>query len=111
MFFLSWLPEQYASEHVRMTEAQSKAMAAQAPALAKTLVKTPAGAVAFTNVRVFDADAKVFLSDQTVIVDKGLIAAVFPSKDTKIPAGAQLIDGRGKTLLPGLWDCHMHVGV
>jgi len=21
-----------------------------------------------------------------------------------------VIDGRGKTLLPGLWDCHMHVG-
>ena len=109
VFFLSWLPEQYASEHVRMTEAQSKAMAAQAPALAKALVKTPAGAVAFTNVRVFDADAKVFLGDQTVIVDKGLIAAVFPSKETKIPAGTQIIDGRGKTLLPGLWDCHMHV--
>jgi len=109
VFFLSWLPEQYASEHVRLTEAQAKAMAAQAPALAKALVKTPAGAVAFTNVRVFDADAKVFLGDQTVIVDKGLIAAVFPSKETKIPAGAQIIDGRGKTLLPGLWDCHMHV--
>ncbi|HEU5135401.1 MAG TPA: amidohydrolase family protein [Steroidobacteraceae bacterium] len=109
VFFLSWLPERYASEHVRLTEAQSKAMAARAPALAKALVKTPAGAVAFTNVRVFDADAKVFLSDQTVIVDKGLIAAVFPAKETKIPAGAQIIDGRGKTLIPGLWDCHMHV--
>ncbi len=51
----------------------------------------------------------MFLSDQTVIVDKGLIAAVFPSKETKVPAGAQIIDGRGKTLIPGLWDCHMHV--
>jgi hypothetical protein len=109
VFFLSWLPEQYASEHARLNEAQSKAMAAQAPALAKSLVKTPAGAVAFTNVRVFDADAKVFLADQTVVVDKGLIAAVFPSKETKVPAGAQIIDGRGKTLIPGLWDCHMHV--
>ena len=27
-----------------------------------------------------------------------------------MPAGAQVIDGRGKTLMPGLWDCHMHVG-
>ena len=29
---------------------------------------------------------------------------------TQAPAGAQVIDGKGKTLLPGLWDCHMHVG-
>ena len=108
-FFLSWLPEQYASEHARMTEAQTKALAAQAPAMAKALVKTPAGAVAFTNVRVFDADAKMFLEGQTVIVDKGLIAAVFPAKQAKVPAGAQIIDGRGKTLIPGMWDCHMHV--
>ncbi len=108
-FFLSWLPEAYAGEHERLTEAQSKALAAQAPALAKSLVKVPTGAVAFTNVQVYDSEAKVFLKDQTVIVEKGLVAAVFSSKDTKIPAGAQIIDGSGKTLLPGLWDCHMHV--
>jgi imidazolonepropionase-like amidohydrolase len=108
-FFLSWLPEQYSSEHTRLTEAQTKALAAQAPALAKALSKTPAGPVAFKNVRVFDADAKLFLEDQTVIVDKGLVAAVFPAKEAKVPAGAQVIDGRGKTLVPGMWDCHMHV--
>ena len=26
------------------------------------------------------------------------------------PAGARTIDGRGKTLVPGLWDSHMHIG-
>ena len=109
-FFLSWLPEAYAGEHARLTEAQTKALAAQAPALVKSLLKVPTGPVAFTNVQVYDSEAKVFVGDQTVIVDKGLIAAMFPSKETKVPAGAQVIDGRGKTLLPGLWDCHMHVG-
>ena len=76
----------------------------------KSLLKTPAGAVAFQNVQVFDADARKFLADQTVVVDKGRITAVGPSKSVKVPTGAQVIDGRGKTLLPGLWDCHMHIG-
>ena len=27
----------------------------------------------------------------------------------KIPAGATVIDAAGKTLLPGLWDMHVHI--
>jgi imidazolonepropionase-like amidohydrolase len=109
-FFLSWLPEDYAGEHVRLTEAQSKAIAAQAPALAKSLVKTPTSPVAFTNVRLYDSEAKRFLADRTVVIDKGLIVFEGEAKSARVPAGAQIIDGKGKTLLPGLWDCHMHVG-
>jgi imidazolonepropionase-like amidohydrolase len=92
-----------------MTEAQATAMAAKAPELRKALLKTPAGAVAFTNVQVYDADGGRFLPDQTVVVEKGLIASVGPAAAAKVPAGARIIDGRGKTLIPGLWDCHMHV--
>jgi len=109
VFFLSWLPEQYASEHTRLNEAQTAALAAQAPTLLKSLVKVPGGAVAFTHVRVFDAEARSFLADQTVVVDKGKIASVGPAASARVPAGAQRVDGRGKTLVPGLWDCHMHV--
>ena len=109
-FFLSWLPEEYAGEHQRLAEAQSKALSERGPALRKSLLKTPAGAVVFQNVQVFDADARQFLADHTVIVDNGLITAVGPSKSVKVPKGAQVIEGRGKTLLPGMWDCHMHVG-
>jgi hypothetical protein len=43
------------------------------------------------------------------VVENGRIAAVGPGEIVKVPKGAQVIDGRGKTLLPGLWDCHMHV--
>jgi imidazolonepropionase-like amidohydrolase len=107
---LAWLPEAYASEQPKIQEAQAKAIAAQGPSPLKSLTKTPAGAVAFTHVRLFDADAPRFLNDQTVIVDKGVIAAVGAADAVTVPAGAQVIDGNGKTLIPGLWDCHMHVG-
>jgi imidazolonepropionase-like amidohydrolase len=109
VFFLSWLPEEYASEHAKLNDAQAKALAAQAPVLAKKLVKTPAGPVAFQNVQLYDADAKRFLAGQTVIVDKGVIASVGPAASAKIPASAQVFDGRGKSLIPGIWDCHLHI--
>jgi imidazolonepropionase-like amidohydrolase len=109
VFFLSWLPEAYANEHARLNEAQNAALAAQGPALVKSLVKTPAGPVAFTQVRMFDADGRKFIADQTAVVDQGRITSVGPAAAAQVPAGAQIIDGRGKTLVPGLWDCHMHV--
>lgn len=105
-----WVPEAYVGEIERLDKAQAAAMAALAPALAKSLVTTPAGAVAFTHVKLFDADALKFLPDQTVVVAKGRIVAVGDAAKVALPAGAQVIDGKGKTLVPGLWDCHMHVG-
>jgi imidazolonepropionase-like amidohydrolase len=107
---LAWLPEAYAGEQAKIEQAQAAAMAAQAPGLAKSLVKVPAGPVAFTGVRLFDADATRFLTDQTVVVEKGVIAAVGARGSVTVPPNAQVIDGNGKTLIPGLWDCHMHVG-
>ena len=109
-FGIAWLPEAYAGEQLKIEAAQATAMAAQAPGLAKALVTVPAGPVAVTGVRLFDADATRFVTDQTVIVEKGTIAAVGARDSVKVPPGAQVIDGRGKTLLPGLWDSHMHVG-
>src|SRR5205823_6657377 len=61
------------------------------------------------QVKLFDADAGRFLDDQTVIADKGRVAALGASATVKPPANARTIDGTGKTLVPGLWDAHMHV--
>jgi imidazolonepropionase-like amidohydrolase len=109
-FGLAWLPEAYAGEQARIQDAQAIAMAAQAPALLKSLVRVPAGPVAFSGVRLFDAEGVRFLANQTVVVDKGVITASGAAGSVTVPASAQVIDGRGKTLVPGLWDCHMHVG-
>jgi imidazolonepropionase-like amidohydrolase len=107
---ISWLPEGYENERAKLEKAQGDALAARMPALAKSLAKDPSTPVAFTNVKLFDADGLRFLSDQTVVVDKGVIVRVGPAAEVKPPSGAQLIDGKGKTLVPGMWDCHMHVG-
>jgi len=107
---VGWLPELYAGEQKRIEAAQAAAMAVQTARFAKSLVQIPAGPVAFVNVRLFDADAMQFVSRQTVVVDKGVITAVGSAASVKVPARARIIEGRGMTLVPGMWDCHMHVG-
>ncbi|MBI3715379.1 MAG: amidohydrolase, partial [Betaproteobacteria bacterium] len=107
---VGWLPEAYVGEQQRMEDTQAAALASQTEAISKSFLKAPIGTVAFVNVRMFDADNLKFLSGQTIVVDKGKIAAVGPADAIKVPAGAKVIDGKGMTLVPGMWDCHMHVG-
>jgi imidazolonepropionase-like amidohydrolase len=65
----------------------------------------PAGPVlAIRNARVFDGVA--VLPRATVLVRGGRIDAV--GADVEVPAGATIVDGSGKTLLPGLLDAHTH---
>jgi imidazolonepropionase-like amidohydrolase len=107
--FLSTIPVGYEDAQPLLEKAQDEALAARSPALAKRFLKAPAGPIAFTNVRAF-LDGSRFAEGQTIVVDKGRIVAVGPAATTRPPAGARLIDGKGKTLVPGLWDAHMHFG-
>jgi imidazolonepropionase-like amidohydrolase len=66
-------------------------------------------AVAFVNVNVVPFDRERILEAQTVIVRDGRIAEIGPANKTKSPAGALEIDGRGKYLMPGLADMHVHL--
>jgi imidazolonepropionase-like amidohydrolase len=65
--------------------------------------------VAFVNVNVVPFDRERILTGQTVIVRDGRIAEIGPVEKTKVPAGALQIDGRGKYLMPGLADMHVHL--
>ncbi len=109
-FGLAWLPAGYEDALKATEQAQDDALAAAVAKTSQSLPRIPKVPVAFTGVRLYDADAQRFLADQTVVVTDGRIAAVGPAASTVVPVGAERIDGRGKTLLPGLWDVHMHVG-
>jgi imidazolonepropionase-like amidohydrolase len=106
---LAVLPVGYEDALTQLTQAQDEALAALSPGLVRSIVKTPAAPVAFTRVRLYDADARRFVPDTTVVIADGKIVQVGPAASTKLPAAALVIDGAGKTLLPGLWDSHMHV--
>ncbi|HEY9384201.1 MAG TPA: amidohydrolase family protein [Gemmatimonadales bacterium] len=77
------------------------------------LLTVPAGALAqrplaFTHVSVIDGTDSLPRSDRTVVVRGTRIVSVAPSRSAAIPAGARVIEGRGKFLLPGFWDMHVH---
>jgi len=68
-----------------------------------------AGTVAFVNVAVIPMDSERVLEDQTVVVEDGRIVELGPSSTIEVPAGAQVVEGQGKFLMPGLSDMHMHL--
>jgi hypothetical protein len=63
---------------------------------------------AIKNVNVFDAPNAKLLIDYTVIVDKGIIKTMGKSNVVFISKDYTVIDGNHRTLLPGLWDTHVH---
>jgi len=46
--------------------------------------------------------------DQTVLIDGPRITAIGASDELAIPSGAEVVDGEGGFLIPGLWDMHVH---
>ena len=74
-----------------------------------TIVAAQSKAIALTNVTLIDgtgARPRVV----TVIVEGDRITAIARNGGERIPTGATIVDGRGKYLLPGLWDMHVHIG-
>ena len=74
------------------------------PAIAQE--ETPAGPVLFTNVNVFDGVNEALIENANVVVTGNLITAV--STEPLAVAGGRVIDGGGRTLIPGLIDVHWH---
>jgi hypothetical protein len=66
-------------------------------------------ACAFVHANVVAMDQERVLPDQTVVVEKGRITQLGPSKNVTLPHGTCRIEAKGKFLMPGLADAHVHV--
>ena len=64
--------------------------------------------VAIRNVTVVDVIDGVLRPDHTVLVKGNRLAAVGPTSEIVVSDPAEVIEGRGKFLMPGLWDMHVH---
>ncbi|HEX5354003.1 MAG TPA: amidohydrolase family protein [Rhodanobacteraceae bacterium] len=65
--------------------------------------------IAFTHASIVDGTGAAPKHDQTLVIDKGRISELGPAASTRVPAGATVIDARGKTLLPGFVMMHEHL--
>ena len=108
---ISLLPAGYEKNGPRLKEIQDQATAAMVRDVAHRFLspanRTP---TLIDHVLLFDSVDGQYLPDRAVLIADGKVAAVGAGGSIKAPAGATLIDGRGKTLTPGLWDAHQHVG-
>jgi imidazolonepropionase-like amidohydrolase len=89
---------------------QERVAAARNAELAQKLAHRYAPGIVFQHANIFDADTAKVVSDQTVVIAGNRITKVGASHSENSPAGALVIDATGKTLIPGLWDMHAHVG-
>jgi imidazolonepropionase-like amidohydrolase len=76
--------------------------------LALELTRRLTRPVIIEHVRLYDSVHATMAEDQTVVVDGDRIVAAGPASSSQVPQNAEHIDGRGKTLLPGLYDMHAH---
>ena len=67
--------------------------------------------MAFTHVTIVDGSDSIPRAEQTVIVRGNRIVSVDPDRAARVPAGARVVDGRGKYLVPGFWDMHVHTAI
>jgi imidazolonepropionase-like amidohydrolase len=68
-----------------------------------------ASSIAIVSVNVVPMDQERVIQSQTVLIDNGRITAIGPASSTQVPTGALRIDAKGKYLLPGLIDMHVHI--
>jgi len=67
---------------------------------------TADAALAIVGGRLIDGLGGDPVENATVVIEGGRIRTV--GKDTRVPRGAEVIDAAGRTVLPGIIDCHVH---
>lgn len=76
----------------------------------KCLGECPMSAILFQSANVLDVESLTLKSNQDVWVENGLIkSVVLHQPDVFIADSTKVVKAQGKTLMPGLIDCHVHV--
>jgi len=91
----------------KLNDAQQTVLAKLNDERAAKFRKSVDGIVVFQDVKVFDSETAKLLPGRDVLTFNGRITDVRKT-GAALPEDAQIIEGKGATLLPGLWDVHAH---
>lgn len=105
----SFILEGWESSAPQLLELQNRRADARTEENARALTRTPKGPLAIVNANLFDSQTDKSIPGSTVLVEGNRIKAVGADGKVTIPAGAERIDARGRALLPGLADMHVHI--
>ncbi len=83
--------------------------AARFTEIANRLARKHAGALVLSGGTLINGTGTAPVADSVVVIEKDRIVAAGPRSRVNIPAGATVVDARGKYILPGLWDMHAHL--
>jgi imidazolonepropionase-like amidohydrolase len=72
--------------------------------------QTRTGPLLFEGARLLTGERRPPIEDATFVVDNGRIVAVGAHGTITAPPDAQVVDLRGKTVMPALIDAHSHLG-
>ena len=77
-------------------------------AIGRSVPPERSGAFAIAGATLVDATGAPPVGDAIVLVRDGRIVAAGPRAKVAIPRGMPVVDAKGQTLLPGLWEMHTH---
>jgi imidazolonepropionase-like amidohydrolase len=115
------VPEGWESSAPTLLAAQNKVKESRAADLAAKLAHHEPNGILFTHANIFNAESGEIIRDRYVLIIGNQIRSITDrmphpdsteiwSEKTPLDSPYHLIDATGKTLLPGLWDMHAHVG-
>jgi imidazolonepropionase-like amidohydrolase len=94
----------------QLLAAQDRANDAWSARLAASQTVVPATDVLIRNARLFDPRDLTVTAGTSVLIRGERVVRVAPDSELIAPVGAQVIEARGRFLMPGLWDNHQHFG-
>lgn len=72
------------------------------------VAQQPSGVVVIQGATLITGTGRSAIRNSAIVIEAGRIRDIGPRNEVRIPGGAQAVDARGKWVIPGLIDAHVH---